>query len=77
MAVEDLEDDEDLFSIAQSDCFTVQNSSLQKVKPHLLERLDSWDSRVLAMIFENGMGKKSSWWSCLQMLPTKFDTLIY
>ncbi|KAF6223485.1 hypothetical protein HO133_000328 [Letharia lupina] len=77
VAVEDVEEDEELFRIAQSDVLTVQNSSLQKVKPHLLERLDPWNSLVLVMIYEDGLGKESKWWNYLQLLPTNFDTLIY
>lgn len=77
VAVEDIEEDEELFRIAQSDVLTVQNSSLQKVKPHLLERLDPWNSLVLVMIYEDGLGKESKWWNYLQLLPTNFDTLIY
>ena len=73
VAVEDVEEDEELFTIAQSDILTVQNSTLQQVRPHLLERLDSWNSLVLAMIFEDGMGEKSTWWNYLQLLPTHFD----
>lgn len=77
VAVEDVEEDEELFSIAQSDVLTVQNSSLQKVKPHLLERLDSWNSLILVMMYEDGLGQESKWWSYLQILPDDFDTLMY
>ena len=77
VAVHDIEEDEALFSIAQSDVLTVHNSSLQKVKPHLLERLDSWNSLVLVMMYEDGLGKDSTWWNYLQILPAKFDTLVY
>lgn len=77
VAVEDVDEDEELFSIAQSDVLTVQTSSLQKVKPPLLERLDSWKSLVLVVICEVGLGKESAWWKYLQILPTNFDTLIY
>lgn len=75
--MKDVEEDEELFTIAQSNVLTVQNSSLQKVKPHLLERLDSWNSLVLVMIHEDGLGKDSPWWDYLQLLPTEFNTLIY
>ena len=75
--MEDVEEDEELFSIAQSDALTVQNSGIQKVNPHLLEHLDSWNALVLVMIYEDGLGKQSAWWNYLQILPTHFDTLIY
>ncbi|CAD6591649.1 MAG: hypothetical protein ASARMPREDX12_005296 [Alectoria sarmentosa] len=75
--MEDIEEDEELFSITLSDVLTVQNSSLQKVKSHLLERLDSWNSLVLVMRYEVSLGKESTWWNYLQILLNDFDTLIY
>lgn len=75
--MEDVEENEELFSIAQSDVLTVQKSSFQKVKPHLLERLDSWNSLIIVMLYENGLGKKSTWSNHFQILLTDFDTLIF
>ena len=57
VAVEDVEEDEGLFTISQSDVLTVQNLSLQRLKPHVLECLDSWNSLVLVMIYEDGLGE--------------------
>lgn len=76
VAVEDVEEDEKLFTIAQSDVLTVQNSSLQQVKPQLLGCLDSWNSLVLVMIYEDGLGERSKWWNYLQLLPTDLDVRI-
>ena len=73
IAVEDVEEDEELFTISQSDVLTVQNSSLQRVKPHALECLDSWNSLFLVMIYEDGLGEKSTWSDYPRMLPTNFD----
>ena len=73
VAVEDVEEYEELFTISQSDILTVQNSSLQRVKPQVLECLDSWNSLVLVMIYEDGLGEKSTWSNYLRMLPTNFD----
>lgn len=75
--MEDVEEYEELFSIAQSDVLTVQKSSFQKVKPHLLERLDSWNLPIIVMLYENGLGKKSTWSNHFQILLTDFDTLIF
>lgn len=72
-----MEEAEELFSITLSDVLAVQNSSLQKVKPHLLEHLDSWNSLVLVMMYEVRLGKESTWWNYLQILPNDFDALIY
>ncbi len=77
VAVEDIDQDEELFTIAQADVLTVRNSKLQQVKPHLLESLDSWNSLVLVMIHEDGLGEESKWWNYLQMLPTDFDVRIF
>ena len=77
VAVEDVEENEKLFTIAQSNVLTVQNSSLQQVNPHLLERLNSWNSLVLVMMFEDGLGEESMWWNYLRMLPTDFDVSIF
>jgi len=77
VATADIEEDEELFSISQSDLLTVQNSSLQQVKPILLERLDAWNALILCMIHEDGQGQDSKWWPYLQVLPNNFDTLIY
>lgn len=76
VAVEDIEEDEKLFTIAHSDVLTVQNSSLQQVKPQLLVCLDSWNSLILVMIYEDGLGERSKWWNYLQMLPTDLDVRI-
>lgn len=74
--MEDVEEDEELFTIAQSDVLTLQNSSLHKVKPHLLECLDSWNSFILVMMYEDGLGQKSKWFNYLQLSLDDFDTLI-
>ncbi|KAL2038519.1 hypothetical protein N7G274_008858 [Stereocaulon virgatum] len=77
IAVEDIEIDEELFSIAHSSMLTTHNSNLQKIKPAILEYLDAWNSLVLVMIYEDGLGEKSTWWPYLEVLPREFNTLIY
>jgi SET domain-containing protein 6 len=77
VAVEDIAEDEELFSIAHSSMLTTHNSNLQKIKPAILECLDAWNSLVLVMIYEDGLGEKSTWWPYLEILPREFDTLIY
>ena len=67
VAVDDTEEDEELFSIAQSDVLTVQNSSLEKVETHIFERLHSCNSLVHVMMYEDGLGKDSTWWNCLRI----------
>ena len=44
VAVEDLAEGEELFTVSQSDVLTVQNSNLQRIKPHEFAspRHDTW-----------------------------------
>ena len=77
MAIQDIEEDEELFRIPLSAVLSVQNSGLQKEKPDLLRRLDSWNSLVLAMIYEDGLKAHSKWYSYFNILPSSFNTLIY
>ena len=77
VAKADIAEDEELFSISQSDILTAQNSSLQRVKPAILERLDAWNALILCMIHESGQGQESRWWPYLEVLPDDFDTLIH
>ena len=77
VTLEDIEEDEELFTIAHSDILTVQNSGLQKLKPVMLQHLDAWNSLVLVMIYEDGLETKSRWWPYLSILPKQLDTLIY
>ena len=75
--MEDMEEDEELFSIHVSDLLTVQNSSLPKRIPNVFEELDPWISLILVMIYEAGRGVDSKWGPYLQILPSEFDTLMY
>lgn len=77
VATADIEEDEELFSTSLADVLTVQNSTIQKVKPGILDHLDAWNSLILVMIYEDGQTQSSKWWPYLQLLPTHFDTLIY
>ena len=73
VAVEDLEEDEEMFTISWSDAPTVQHSSLQRTKPHVLECLDSSNLLVLIMTYEDGLREISKWSNCLQMSATNFE----
>ena len=75
--MDDIEENEELFSISRIDLITVQNSTLFKRKPEVFRALDQWMSLILVMIFEVGQEEKSKWWPYLQILPEEFDTLMY
>lgn len=75
--MDDIEENEELFSIGRIELLTVQNSTLFKRKPEFFRELDQWMSLILVMIFEAGQEEKSKWWSYLQILPEEFDTLMF
>lgn len=75
--MEDIEIDEELFSVPHRDVLSVENSSLYASHPGIFEHLDSWNSLVLTMMYEDGQGVDSAWWPYLNILPTEFDTLMY
>lgn len=75
--MEDIEIDHELFSVPHKHVLSVENSFLSASHPRIFEQLDSWNSLVLAMIYEDGQGTESEWWPYLNILPTDFDTLIY
>ncbi|KAK4696015.1 hypothetical protein P7C71_g1825, partial [Lecanoromycetidae sp. Uapishka_2] len=77
VAADDIDEDEELFSIARSTLLTVQSSGLQNAKADILESLDAWNALVLSLIYEDGLEKRSTWWPYLNILPSAFDTLMY
>lgn len=66
-----------LFAIPQTAVLSVKNSDLRDHLPNELDSLDPWMSLVLVMIYESGQGDRSRWWPYWNLLPEKFDTLIY
>lgn len=77
VALEDIEENEELFAIPQAAVLSVKNSNLGNHLPDELDNLDPWMSLVLVMIYESGQGDRSRWWPYWNILPEKFDTLIY
>jgi N-lysine methyltransferase SETD6 len=75
IVLEDLEEDEELFSIPRSSILTVGTSSLAtEIKDQLQ---DPWLSLILAMAYECQLEAKSAWKPYFDVLPTDFDTLMY
>ena len=74
VAKEDIEQDEELFSIARSLVLTSENSSLPLDITKDLE--DPWPRLILAMLHEHA-NAHSKWKPYLDILPTEFDTLMY
>ena len=76
-AVRDIEQDEELFSIAYSSVLTTENSSLHTIKHKDLKSLEPWAALALTIIYEDDKGQESAWWPYLSILPTTFDTPIF
>lgn len=55
----------------------VQNSHLNDVLPEELKDLGPWLSLVVVMIYEYLLGDRSRWKQYFQVLPSKFDTLMF
>ena len=77
VAVEDIDEGEELFSIPQTTVLSVRNSELQTHIPAKLAEMDPWLSLVLVMIHDSGKGQDSKWWPYWRILPDKFDTLVH
>ncbi|MCJ1468982.1 hypothetical protein MMC07_007613 [Pseudocyphellaria aurata] len=77
IALDDIEENEELFCIRPTDLLTVQNSTLSKRIPDVFNKLDSWMSLILVLIYEVGQEENSKWWPYLQILPEYFDTLMF
>ena len=77
MAVDDICEDEDLFTLPYSSTLTVENSTFYAQTHVHLETLQPWAALVLVLIFEHGQGSESPWWPYLSILPKKLDTLMF
>ncbi|KAG8532121.1 uncharacterized protein KY384_003758 [Bacidia gigantensis] len=77
VAREDIDMDENLFTINSASFLSVQNSDLYQMHKLQLQSLPPWIALVLTLLYEDGKGEASQWWPYLNILPTEFDTLIY
>lgn len=79
-AIEDIDADEDLFSIPRTCVLSAKNSDLFKIVPVLAkydELPEAWMCLVLIMTYEYLRGAASPWKPYLDLLPTSFDTLMF
>ena len=77
VALEDIAQDEELFSIPYSSVLSIYSSDLGKfIRDDFLE-MEPWLSLVLVMLYEFGQGQASKWWPYLKLLPSRFDSLVY
>ena len=80
MALQDLAQDEELFSVSRSRILSTENSDLAKDSrgQELVMRLDDpWLSLILVMIFEYLRQGSSPWKPYFDVLPSSFDTLMF
>ena len=77
VALETINQDEELFSIPHTCVVSIYNSDLGRYIHDDLVEMDPWLSLVLVMIYEFGQGRASRWWPYLRILPFQFDTLVY
>lgn len=75
IAREDIEEDEELFSIPRSSILTIETSSVPVELQKTLD--DPWLSLVLALVYEFQQGTESKWKPYLGLVPSEFDTLMY
>ncbi|MCJ1476911.1 hypothetical protein MMC13_005580 [Lambiella insularis] len=76
VALQDIEENEELFSIPNKVVLSVETSQLGSLIPELAE-LQPWLALVMVLMYECGLRHKSRWFEYLELIPCSFDTLIY
>ncbi|GAB7347847.1 hypothetical protein MBLNU459_g5380t1 [Dothideomycetes sp. NU459] len=80
VALQDIDEEEELFSVSRADILTVENSDFTR-NPHgkrLIEDLeDQWTSLIVVMIYEHLRGDLSPWKPYFDVLPSDFNTLMF
>ncbi|KAK2043155.1 SET domain-containing protein [Colletotrichum somersetense] len=89
VATKDIAPETVLFTIPRKSIINVETSELPKKIPQVFtgndgddedmenEPLDSWGSLILVMIYEYLQGDASPWKTYFEVLPEKFDTLMF
>jgi SET domain-containing protein 6 len=80
VATDDIEEDEELFSIPYDAVICQANISWPVDNPNLraeVESLEPFFGLVVSLMFEHAKGSASRWHRYFAILPTQFDTLMY
>ena len=77
VALLDLETDEELFAIPRNLVLTTSTSSIPQEVLEPLRESGSWPPLIVSIVYEYLRGKESQWYSYFQVLPTRFDTLMF
>ncbi|KAI9700444.1 MAG: hypothetical protein M1836_002459 [Candelina mexicana] len=77
VALADLEQGEELFTIPRTAIISVQNSALSEKLRSVLEDLDPWLSLIVVLVYERLQGPDSKWKPYLDIHPQQFDSLMF
>ncbi|KZF22667.1 SET domain-containing protein [Xylona heveae TC161] len=77
VAKENIEGDAELFTVPRSSILCVENSDLRQKSPSVFEETDNWSSLILVMLYEFLRGDRSPWKLYFDVLPDKFDSLMF
>lgn len=81
VAVDDIEEDEILFSIPRNVLLNIDTGSLSAVssgnREKLLTKYDHWEGLILTIFYELSLGHSSKWWPYFSILPTEFHSLMF
>ncbi|OAL34382.1 hypothetical protein AYO20_06435 [Fonsecaea nubica] len=77
VAVEDIEEDEELFAVPRSLVLTATTSSIPPAVLEPLNESGQWVLLIVTLIYEYLRKEKSPWHAYFQVLPTKFDSLMF
>ncbi|KAH3685017.1 hypothetical protein WICPIJ_004010, partial [Wickerhamomyces pijperi] len=79
-ATGDIKKDTVLFRLARDHIINVRTAALGKLKLsniEVLESLNQWEALILCLGYEMLLGEESQWSSYLQVLPEKFNSLMF
>ncbi|ODQ77175.1 hypothetical protein BABINDRAFT_163687 [Babjeviella inositovora NRRL Y-12698] len=79
VALEDIAEDEVVFSIPRSAILNVETSALSSLNGNrdVLAGLGQWEALILVLLYEQSLGAASNWASYFGVLPTEFSSLMY
>ncbi|OAP59529.1 hypothetical protein AYL99_06827 [Fonsecaea erecta] len=77
VAVEDIEEDEELFAIPRSLVLTATTSSIPPAVLEPLSETGQWQPLIVTLIYEYLRNESSPWHAYFQVLPTQFDSLMF
>uniref|UniRef100_A0A093XY31 Ribosomal lysine N-methyltransferase 4 n=1 Tax=Talaromyces marneffei PM1 TaxID=1077442 RepID=A0A093XY31_TALMA len=77
VARSNIQEGEDLFHLPHHIVLMVKTSRLNQILADDLKNLGPWLSLVVVMIYEYSLGEQSNWKQYFQVLPSKFDTLMF